>query len=182
MRQLWKYFRLLTIGIIGMLSLGCEKAKLHRQLTGFIDTEITLPSMVKCAPRKLPKFEAPMLDSTRHTLIVYFDSTQCSSCLLGRLYEWGEVAEFSRDNCNFVMVFSPKQARLSELKASLQTAFIETDVWVDENGDFARLNQTIPSDVKFHTFLLNPQRRVILVGDPVHNHQIWDLYKTTIRN
>ena len=86
MRQLWKYFRLLTIGIIGMLSLGCEKAKLHRQLTGFIDTEITLPSMVKYAPRELPKFEAPMLDSTRHTLIVYFDSTQCSSCLLGRLY------------------------------------------------------------------------------------------------
>ncbi len=38
----------------------------------------------------------------------------------------------------------------------------------------------IPSDYRFHTFLLDKDNRVVLVGSPIGNPKMWELYKSTI--
>lgn len=56
-----------------------------------------------------------------------------------------------------------------------------TQVYLDSANTFARQNQHIPSDVLFHTFLLDENMNVVLVGDPISNKEInkifWDILK-----
>lgn len=51
---------------------------------------------------------------------------------------------------------------------------------IDENGLFPAANPHIPADSRFHTFLLDKNGKVILIGDPVNNPPLWELYKSTI--
>ena len=50
----------------------------------------------------------------------------------------------------------------------------------DEMDDFNKLNR-FPSDMTFQTFLLDKENRVIDIGNPVHNLNIWKLYMNTIK-
>ena len=53
-------------------------------------------------------------------------------------------------------------------------------VYVDDRQYFITNNPTIPEDAMFHTFLLDRENRIVLVGNPVHNEKLWELYKNTI--
>ena len=56
-----------------------------------------------------------------------------------------------------------------------------TQVYLDSVNIFEHQNQHIPSDVLFHTFLLDENMNVVLVGDPIRNKEInkifWDILK-----
>ncbi len=179
-QKIERYFALGII-VLGALLCSCKGDMLQQQLLDFLDEEVTFPTMVKYSQNAEPAIGRPALDPTLYTLVMYFDSTQCSSCRIGRMYEWREIVEYSQDSCNLVVVFSPGKTRLPELQSALRTEFFETDVWVDESGDFARANECIPADKRLHTFLLDPSHNVMLAGDPVYNQQMWNLYKATIR-
>jgi hypothetical protein len=45
---------------------------------------------------------------------------------------------------------------------------------------FPRANPHIPTDERLHTFLLDRDGKVVLVGDPANNSELWELYKKTI--
>jgi hypothetical protein len=49
-------------------------------------------------------------------------------------------------------------------------------VFYDPDGSFERLNPHLPANEQFHTFLLNEDNKVILVGNPVHNEKLKNLY------
>ena len=49
----------------------------------------------------------------------------------------------------------------------------------DYKNKVGKLN-TIPKDPRFQTFLLNPKYEIILIGNPIDNKYLWDLYKQTI--
>ena len=51
---------------------------------------------------------------------------------------------------------------------------------MDSANVFARQNQHIPNDVLYHTFLLDQNLNVILVGDPVRNKKINDFFWTIL--
>jgi len=44
------------------------------------------------------------------------------------------------------------------------------------DGSFERLNPHLPKDERFHTFLLDENNKVILVGYPVNNPKLKELY------
>ncbi len=50
---------------------------------------------------------------------------------------------------------------------------------LDSTGQFMADNR-IPTDRRFHTFLLDKENRVVLVGSPIGNPKMWELYKSTI--
>lgn len=52
-------------------------------------------------------------------------------------------------------------------------------VCVDESDSFNKLNH-FPSDVRFQTFLLDKENKVIAIGNPVHNPKIKELYLNII--
>ncbi len=52
-------------------------------------------------------------------------------------------------------------------------------VW-DSAMVFVRSNPAVPDNSDYHTFLLDRDNRVVLVGSPVGNPKMWELYKSTI--
>ena len=43
-------------------------------------------------------------------------------------------------------------------------------------------NENIPTDTRLHSFLLDKDSKIILVGNPLRNEKLWDLYKNVIEN
>ena len=52
---------------------------------------------------------------------------------------------------------------------------------IDSTNQFIRQNVIIPSDALFHTFLLDEQNRIIVVGNPLFNDKLWNLYYSEIQ-
>lgn len=50
---------------------------------------------------------------------------------------------------------------------------------VDELNIINKLNQ-FPENPNFHCFLLNKNNEVLLIGDPCHAPELWELYKKII--
>jgi hypothetical protein len=54
-------------------------------------------------------------------------------------------------------------------------------VFYDKNTDFIRQNQ-LSSDPLYQTFLINPENKIVLVGNPVSNTALWNLYKKAMES
>lgn len=119
-------------------------------------------------------------------LIIWFDSTECGSCRMNRLYEWENdpvmhYAQALKDRFDVILVFSPKKQDVRSLKFALEGYDVSFPVIIDENGDMPRLNPDIPEDKRFHSFLLDKDNNVVLVGNPLGNEKLWELYKEQVR-
>jgi len=53
-------------------------------------------------------------------------------------------------------------------------------MYIDDRHLFPAANPGIPTDIRFHVFLLDKNNRVTLIGSPLHNESLWNLYKQTI--
>jgi hypothetical protein len=115
--------------------------------------------------------------------IVYVDSLECSSCRAGRMYEYNGVIDF-RDSVGMqfmpIFIFSPPERVVEELLYQVRVSYFDYPILLDDSGLFPIINPHIPTDPRFHTFLLDKNGKVVLVGDPVHNPGLWELYKKTI--
>jgi hypothetical protein len=79
-----------------------------------------------------------------------------------------------------IFLFSPPRAKIRETLWAIDMAQLNYPVFIDEWGAFPTANPHIPTDSRFHTFLLDKNGKVVLVGDPVNNPPLWELYKSTI--
>ena len=116
-------------------------------------------------------------------MIVLYDSTFCASCHLPNMKIWDEVIEYSKatqSKFEPIFIFSPKQDEVASLKQGLRDNMYEWPFFIDENGDFLKKNTVIPQDSRFHVFLLNSENKIILVGNPLNNETIWNMYKELI--
>jgi hypothetical protein len=99
------------------------------------------------------------------------------------MYEYSEVLSFHEEAGEgflSIFLFSPTRAKIGETLMALDVSQFNYPVFIDESGLFPKANPHIPADNRFHTFLLDKNGKVVLVGDPVNNPALWELYKTTI--
>lgn len=118
-------------------------------------------------------------------MVVYFDSTVCASCQLSRLWEWDEtsiITKATKYKFQTIFIFSPAEANLAAVQRATQAINSkEKNILIDENQDFVRLNPFLPEESVFHTFLLNKNNEIVLIGNPVNNSELWGLYKKIVR-
>ena len=53
-------------------------------------------------------------------------------------------------------------------------------ILLDTKGEFLQNNPTIPKSQKYHTFMVDENNKVVLVGNPMGNEKMWELYKKEI--
>jgi len=116
-------------------------------------------------------------------LVFWVDQKECSSCRIGQMFRYEHIVDYSSEaDERFVpvFVFSPAKDKVEEVLIALRYGEFAYPVLLDERGMFAAANPHIPADSRFHTFLLDRDGKVVLVGDPVNNPGLWELYKETI--
>ena len=116
------------------------------------------------------------IPDAEYKVLVYVDSVGCTSCKL-QLPKWqkliAHVDSATNGNIPFIFVFQSKDDR--ELRYILKCDNFDRPVCIDRNNRFNSSNR-FPQDITFQTFLLDKDNKVKVIGNPVHNLAVRDLY------
>ena len=118
-------------------------------------------------------FQIPQSD---YKVLIYVDSMGCTSCKL-QLHKWKELVEYTdsatQGKIPFLFFFHPKDAK--EIRYLLKRDAFDRPVCIDIEDQLNKLNK-FPSNITFQTFLLDKNNKVVVLGNPVHNTAVKDLY------
>jgi len=112
-------------------------------------------------------------------ILVYVDSSGCTACRL-QLLEWGALLGEMKpiqDKVSVLFVFqTPKSEELDEL---FQRYGVRYPYFQDKDEKLKKVNG-FPEDMSSLVFLLDKDNRVVLVGSPIGNTKLWQLYRKQI--
>ena len=122
--------------------------------------------------------DLPEKSYARYKIVVYTDSVGCTSCKL-QLYKWNTfIEEVSRNGeVDFYFYFQSKDKRL--LSSILSRENFKLPIYLDKEDEFRNANK-ISNEMQYQCFLLDADDKVVLIGNPVLNSKIWELYKEVL--
>lgn len=177
--------RLLLLTFLGLLAVtltGCKKAQLRRQLKELMGTTIVLPEKITCVYNGEVY---PMPDSLREKalLIMYIDSTECTGCRLSKLVEYHSFAEKLRDwNTEFFVLLTPKRNEKEYVTDLILSYVYPFPVFLDDAGEFFIRNpRFVGKPSNLHTVLVDPEKRPVLIGDPLGSDAMAELFYKRIQ-
>lgn len=116
------------------------------------------------------------IPQSEYKVLVYVDSIGCTSCKL-QLHKWKELIEYTdsvtQEKIPFLFFFHSKDYK--EIRYLLKCDGFDRPVCIDMDDRLNKLNK-FPADMTFQTFLLDKNNKVAVLGNPVHNTAIKDLY------
>ena len=115
-------------------------------------------------------------------LIVFVDSSSCSLCEIRKIWKW-EAFLKEKERSNFIGLFvilETNRKKMADIKETLESDGISCPVYLDYKFSFLRNNPHVPNNHLFHSFLLDKNDSVILIGEPIQNKTIENLYDKKI--
>lgn len=116
------------------------------------------------------------IPNSSHKVLVYVDSIGCTSCKL-QLPRWKELIQYidstSQETVPFLFFFHPNDK--NEIRYLRKREGFNTPVCFDQSDKLNQLNH-FPTDNRYQTFLLDKANKVLIIGNPIHNSNIKDLY------
>ena len=113
------------------------------------------------------------------SLIVYTDSTSCTSCAINKQDLWFPFLEYCKrykGKLSFYFIYAPSKKDRKGVELALKNINFDYPILLDTLGEFERLNPHLPENKVLHTFLLDENNHVILVGNPLHNKKIEEMF------
>lgn len=116
--------------------------------------------------------------------VVYADSSECMSCMTGKLHGWDSFLAKLRikENVIPIFIFSPKKDEMESIEVSLLLERLNFPVFIDTGYVFVNSNKFIPENPLFHTFLVDKNNHIILIGDPRRNRKVEELFDSYTRD
>lgn len=111
-------------------------------------------------------------------LVHYIDSAACSTCYLQKAATnelLHRMEELSNNEFYNVFIINPDKKARKRIKANFNEKLIPSTIFVDSANVFMELNPNLPSESMYHTFLLDENNNVVLVGNPMLNKQIEEM-------
>ncbi|MCD8176333.1 MAG: hypothetical protein LUE98_02455, partial [Tannerellaceae bacterium] len=120
------------------------------------------------------------LGNTEYKILVYVDSIGCTSCKL-QLDKWKDfIAEIDTIKDSSVpILFFLQSPNTNEIKQILKRERFDYPVCIDIADKLNRLNHFSPQ-AGFQTFLLDKNNKILIIGNPVYNPAIKNLYLNQI--
>lgn len=156
---------------------ACENARLRAVYDAFCQENITIPQDLLLVQ------DGELLDSYTipevPRLVYYLDSNQCSVCNITKLQKLHVDPSEPLYVASIVQL--PQKDR-EYVKMTIEYAGLDVDasVFLDENDSFIKNNPFLPDDRRFHTFLLDPDGNIRLVGDPTAGDKLEKMFQETI--
>lgn len=126
----------------------------------------------------IPQYYFDFLQSNSK-IIVYADSLSCVECDIN-LWEWKlKLRELNKRNVNTKILFLLNSSYTQNIKQIIDRDLFAIPVFFESNKYFRNLNN-FSVNIKATTFILNENNEIMLVGDPINNENMWELYKKVI--
>lgn len=161
--------------LVLMIHVNCsEKKKIQSELEVIYDNSFNLSlDKMECRHSVIDTVWATVNAKWNYTFVQYVDSAQCSPCTLNKMYQWnGYIERFHKKGVRFVFIFEPGKALLEDVYLSIESSGLKNPIYVDTANVFRDNNRFLPSDLKFHSFLLDKNGKVLVVGNPLHNKKV----------
>ena len=173
------------IGLVSLLFFACnvnnEQKKLKAEIRLFKTKSIILPdNMLALNCDELMEQDSLLLRRPLK-MVLYINQDGCTGCKLRQLIPIFMFILENQNNENFGAIIILNTSDIEYAKQILKEIRFCKTVFYDLDGSFERLNTHLPSKEHFHTFLLNKENKVLLVGNPVHNEKLKKLYLKEIR-
>ena len=159
---------------------ACTKPKqaniiLEKQIAAIKKDCIILPNdMIPfCLKNEYP--DTTLLDRS-FKMIVYIDKEGCTNCKLRSLIPLYMFITEYRDLKNFGVITILNTKNIDSAKQIIKEINFNATVFFDLSNSFKRLNPNIPQEERLQTFLINENKQVLLVGSPIRNSSLKDLY------
>ena len=177
MRKLTRWMGLSALASI-VFSSGCSddnRATITRTVEQWQGRTVQMPEGAVFTVQARDTVAIDMYDPS-HKVLVYVDSTGCTSCRL-QLHEWkkfiAEVDSATGGHVPFLFFLSPKSVK--EARFITRRDDFTYPICVDMQNRLDSLNH-FPKEEMFHTFLLDGENRVAVIGNPIHNRAVRELY------
>ena len=112
-------------------------------------------------------------------ILVYTDSVGCTACKLN-LYDWKLRIDSLHDNPDLSFIFFVHAQHTNQFSNRLRGEAFNYPIFFDEKNIIEKLNH-FPKDYRLQTFLLDSNNHVVLIGNPLGNESMWNLYKEEIK-
>jgi len=118
-----------------------------------------------------------------YRVIVFTGPDECSTCALNSLSEWNALLDLEKEKkVQLVFILCPEKSKLESTIKIYQSSGLEHSILIDTIGVFLKKNQHIPEEAIFHTFVLDSKGNVILVGNPLKNPKIQELFEKILKD
>lgn len=124
------------------------------------------------------------IENPRYTLIIYFNDASCTTCEATKLNDWHKLLRDIYDKYHSVsacFIFAPRDDSKEQLEDILQEQQFGHVVYVDNKNNFEKNNIWLPKQALYHTFLIDADGRIVLVGNPLHNQSIYQLFVEIVK-
>ncbi len=168
---------ILTALLCAMLSCG---GGVESQMDSLMAQEISLPRKAQTTFAGKDTVIQDYFDSELK-MVVYSDSLSCNSCALKGLYAWGDLVEYAKGfdgKLKFYFIFNPPHNE--NIRIPLRNALLPYPMLLDSEGEFSSINPHLPANRALHTFLLDKDNNVVLVGSPLNNPKIGTMFKDIV--
>jgi hypothetical protein len=176
-----KYTSVFFIILLGFFSChkNNEKKQITQTLTKMYNKKILFNQnlQAKFMGADTISFE---IEEVRPKIIIYINRGGCTPCKL-KLSEWKDyMANVHSINKKISFIFIVAPENITELDKEFIINDFKHIVYYDLNTNFEEINN-LPKDSKYHTFMVNNMNKIILVGNPVINSKINELYLHKIK-
>ena len=156
-----------------VLLISCNER--NRVLADFMDKQIEFPDDI-CFISNCTDTVDVDLTSYPYKIVLYIDSVGCTSCKM-QLKQYAEYINILPHEVIFLIFVHPR--RVQDVYYTIKRDSFPYPLCIDRTDEFNRLNH-LPDDERFRCFLLDENNRVVLIGNPVQNPKIKELYIKTI--
>lgn len=172
----------LVVILLLVLFVSCKNWRISKEVRRIYGTQIEVPY---CLSAKIHGLDTLIITRGDEyaTLIIWYDSTQCSSCSLNYIEKWNRLFEYSVDSVRGLkpmIIFSPKEKDLYRFESYLRMTNFNYPIYIDYDYSFLTRNPQLLASSRQNIFLLDKNHEIVLVGDPFYNQQMWNLYKQII--
>lgn len=166
--------------IVCLLFFGCKSGK--EQVIDKVERMKSRPIEL-CLDKMICRRNPLTKQNKKYTMVVYVDSTECSSCSLSKLRFWNPLiveAKEKKVDIDYVFILSPRKAEMEDVDIELEITDLQSSIYLDTAFVFKDYNTTVPDDEKYHSFLLDKGLSMILVGSPIEDEKVKSTYNRLI--
>lgn len=109
-------------------------------------------------------------------LIIFVDSLSCTHCFLNHMIVYYDINDsLMNRHGSLVIVLQPQYGMTDEIRKRIKMNKYPFWCIIDKNREFTHKNPNIPDNHLLHSFMLDKDDHIILVGDPSVNPKIKEL-------
>lgn len=156
------------------LNVGCSyQHRMEHAIEKFKSEKVTIPfHEMSCWINDTLQNERPW-ERAEMKMVVYMDHTKCSGCMLRKLFIWEDFIKMEKEYNNRFYIFfilqAPDGARDADIAAKFYMTEINHPIYIDSKSELAKQNHHLPKESACHTFLLDKDGNVVLIGDPLYH-------------